>query len=166
MTPMDPELRRTWLFGPGADAAAHKAMLASPADALIADLEDFTPRQRRPQARESISALLASWRAAGKLAVVRINDLATDGLLDLQAAMPGRPHVVAYPMAASAAQMKAFDKAITGMENTLGIAMGSGWKSPPIAMHYAPRSELSDWALDIPSAIARGLFFKPFFRKT
>ena len=125
MTPIDPELRRTWLFGPGADAAAHEAMLACPADALIADLEDFTPPQRRPQARENISALLAHWRTAGKVAVVRINDLATDGLIDLQAAMPGSPHVVAYPMAASAAQMRALDEAITGMENTLGIAQGS-----------------------------------------
>jgi citrate lyase subunit beta/citryl-CoA lyase len=122
---MDPELRRTWLFGPGADLAAHKAMLASPADALIADLEDFTPPQRRPQARESIAALLASWRTAGKVAVVRINDLATEGLIDLQAAMPGRPHVIAYPMAASAAQMKTLDDAITAMENTLGIALGA-----------------------------------------
>lgn len=125
MTPMDPELRRTWLFGPGADPAAHEAMLACPADALIADLEDFTPQQRRPQARENISALMARWRTEGKVAVVRINDLATDGLIDLQAAMPGRPHVVAYPMATSAAQMRDLDKAITGMENTLGIALGS-----------------------------------------
>jgi citrate lyase subunit beta/citryl-CoA lyase len=125
MTPIDPELRRTWLFGPGADAAAHEAMLACPADALIADLEDFTPPQRRPQARENIAALLARWRTAGKVAVVRINDLATEGLVDLQAAMPGRPHVVSYPMAASAAQMSALDETITAMENTLGIALGS-----------------------------------------
>jgi citrate lyase beta subunit len=40
---LDPDLRRTWLFGPGADSAAHKAMLDSGADALIFDLEDFTP---------------------------------------------------------------------------------------------------------------------------
>jgi citrate lyase subunit beta/citryl-CoA lyase len=100
-------------------------MLACPADALIADLEDFTPPQRRPQARENIAALLARWRTAGKVAVVRINDLATEGLVDLQAAMPGRPHVVSYPMASSAAQMRALDEAITDMENTLGIALGS-----------------------------------------
>ena len=125
MTPMDPELRRTWLFGPGADLAAHEAMLASPADALIADLEDFTPPQRRPQARDNIAALLVHWRTAGKVAVVRINDLATDGLVDLNAAMPGRPHVVAYPMATSSEQMRALDEAITGMEKSLGIALGS-----------------------------------------
>ena len=125
MTQIDPELRRTWLFGPGADAAAHEAMLACPADALIADLEDFTPPQRRPQARENIAPLLARWRTAGKVAVVRINDLATDGLIDLQAAMPGRPHVVSYPMASCAGQMRALDEAITAIENTLGIALGS-----------------------------------------
>lgn len=125
MTAIDPELRRTWLFGPGADSAAHAAMLASSADALILDLEDFTPPQRRPQARENIAALLASWRKAGKVAVVRINDLATDGLIDLSAAMPGRPDVIAYPMATSSAQMRALDEAITGMERTLGITLGS-----------------------------------------
>ena len=125
MTAIDPELRRTWLFGPGADLAAHEAMLASPADALIADLEDFTPPQRRAQAREQIAALLARWRTAGKVAVVRINDLAADGLDDLRAAMPGHPHVVAYPMAASAAQMRALDEAIGGMETGLGFRLGS-----------------------------------------
>ena len=46
----DPDLRRTWLFGPGADAAVHDAMLASGADALIVDLEDFTPAPRRAAA--------------------------------------------------------------------------------------------------------------------
>jgi citrate lyase subunit beta/citryl-CoA lyase len=125
MTPIDPELRRTWLFGPGANSAAHAAMVASPADALIADLEDFTPPQRRPQARESIAALLTQWRAAGKVAVVRINDLATDGLVDLSAAMPGRPHVVAYPMAARSEQMRTLDEAITAMERKLGMELGT-----------------------------------------
>ncbi len=38
MPRLDPDLRRTWLFGPGAHAAAHEAMLASGADALIVDL--------------------------------------------------------------------------------------------------------------------------------
>ena len=122
---LDPELRRTWLFGPGADAATHEAMLASPADALIADLEDFTPLQRRPQARAGIAALLERWRESGKVAVVRVNALEGEGLEDLAAAMPGRPHVVAYPMAAHADQMRALDEGITGWEHRLGIAPGA-----------------------------------------
>jgi citrate lyase subunit beta / citryl-CoA lyase len=37
MPTLDPDLRRTWLFGPGADSTAHDAMLASGADVLIVD---------------------------------------------------------------------------------------------------------------------------------
>lgn len=125
MSPIDPDLRRSWLFGPGADAAAHDAMLASPADALIADLEDFTPPQRLPQARAGIAALLARWREHGRVATVRINVLDGEGRADLAAAMPGRPHVVALPMVASAAQMRALDEAIGHWETTLGLPAGS-----------------------------------------
>jgi citrate lyase subunit beta/citryl-CoA lyase len=39
MPTVEPDLRRTWLFGPGADARAHDAMQRSGADALIVDLE-------------------------------------------------------------------------------------------------------------------------------
>lgn len=119
------DLRRSWLFGPGADAAAHAAMLASPADALIVDLEDFTPPARRPEARAALATLLPRWRAAGRLVVVRINALETEGPDDLAAAMPARPDVVAYPMASSAAQMRALDAEIAAWEHRLGIALGS-----------------------------------------
>src|SRR5689334_16954237 len=106
MTSVDPELCRSWLFGPGADGAAHAAMLDSGADALIVDLEDFTPPARRDEARRNVAMLLERWREAGRVAAVRINALDTDGPTDLAAAMAGHPHVVAYPMAASAEQMR------------------------------------------------------------
>lgn len=143
---LDPELRRTWLFGPGADAATHEAMLASPADALIADLEDFTPPQRRPQARAGIAALLERWREGGKVAAVRVNALEGEGLEDLAAAMPGRPHVVAYPMAAHADQMRALDEAITGWEHRLGIAPG--------ATEILPVCETALGVVDVRSIVA------------
>lgn len=121
----DPDLRRTWLFGPGADAAAHEAMLASGADALIVDLEDFTPPSRRAEARAALAALLPRWRAAGRIAAVRINALDGDGADDLAAAMPARPDVVAYPMASSAAQMRALDAALAHWERALGAGAGA-----------------------------------------
>ena len=121
----EPDLRRTWLFGPGADASAHRAMLASDADVLIADLEDFTPPNRRNDARAAIAALIATWRERGKIAAVRINALETEGLTDLAAAMPGLPHLVAYPMTTAAAQMHALHAAISHWERTLGIAPGT-----------------------------------------
>ncbi|MBN8495007.1 MAG: CoA ester lyase, partial [Burkholderiales bacterium] len=106
MAILAPDLRRTWLFGPGADAAAHEAMAISGADGLIVDLEDFTPPPLRPQARQMLAGLMTRWRDAGCLSAVRINALEGDGPADLAAAMPAGPAVVAYPMAGSAAQMR------------------------------------------------------------
>ncbi len=121
----DVDLRRTWLFGPGADARVHDAMLHSGADALIVDLEDFTPPPRRDEARRGLANLLQRWRNAHLIAVVRINALDADGPTDLAAAMPARPDVIAYPMASSAAQMHALHAALTQWEGTLGIAPGT-----------------------------------------
>ena len=117
----EPDLIRTWLFGPGAGAEAHEAMLASGADALIADLEDFTPPARRDEARRGLTALLQRWREAGRITAVRINALDAEGPHDLAAAMPSRPDVVAYPMAASAAEMHALHVALTHWEAALGM---------------------------------------------
>jgi citrate lyase subunit beta/citryl-CoA lyase len=55
MPTLDPDLRRTWLFGPGADSTPHDAMLASGADVLIVDLEDFTPSNLRERARKMLA---------------------------------------------------------------------------------------------------------------
>lgn len=121
----DPDLRRTWLFGPGADAAAHDAMLASGADALIVDLEDFTPPPRRAEARALLARYVQGCRERGQVAAVRINQLDGDGTADLAAAMAARPDVIALPMAERATQIAALDAAIAQWEATLGIAPGS-----------------------------------------
>lgn len=121
---LDPDLRRTWLFGPGVDPAVHAEMTRCAADALIVDLEDFTPPPRRREARALLPALFDGWRAAGKVVVVRINALDTDGPLDLTAAMPARPDVVALPMVTSVAQMQALHGALSHWERELGIAIG------------------------------------------
>jgi citrate lyase subunit beta/citryl-CoA lyase len=119
---VDPDLRRTWLFGPVADAHAHDAMRKSGADALIVDLEDFTPPARRDEARRGLISLLKQWRDASRITAVRINALDADGPTDLSAAMPAHPDIIAYPMAASAQQMHALHAALSHWEHTLGIA--------------------------------------------
>lgn len=121
----DLDLLRTWLFGPGADAAAHAAMLASGADALIVDLEDFTPPPLRDAARHGLPALIDAWRQAGRTSAIRINALDADGTADLAAAMPTQPDVIAYPMAALPAQIRALDAAIGEWEMRLGIDAGT-----------------------------------------
>lgn len=117
----EPDLRRTWLFGPGADAAAHAAMLRSGADVLIVDFEDSTPHARREEARRGIADLIARFQNAGAVTAVRINALDTDGPADLAAAMPAYPAVIAYPMAKNAEEMRALHLALDQWEARLGI---------------------------------------------
>lgn len=124
MTLPDPDLRRTWLFGPGADASAHDAMLTSGADALIVDLEDFTPPARREAARALLSGFVQGCRARGIVAAVRINPLDGDGRADLAAAMAAQPDVISLPMAERAGQIAALDEAITRREAEFGLAAG------------------------------------------
>ncbi|MEO8164499.1 MAG: CoA ester lyase [Betaproteobacteria bacterium] len=122
---LETDLRRTWLFGPGANAVAHAAMLGSGADVLIIDFEDFTPPTRREEARLGIAALLGRFREQGLVTAVRINALDADGPIDLQAAMPARPDIIAYPMTSSATQMQTLHAALDQWESKLGIAAGS-----------------------------------------
>lgn len=121
----EPDLRRTWLFGPGADVAAHERMLASSADVVIVDFEDSTPQARRDEARGLIGALRERIRAAGALAAVRINSLETEGPTDLGAAMPAHPEVIAYPMARSAEEMRALHRLLNEWEGRTGAPSGS-----------------------------------------
>lgn len=125
MPGLDPDLRRTWLFGPGADRTVHDAMLASGADALIVDLEDFTPPQLRDKARALLANFAKDCRDRGRLAAVRINALEACGMLDLAAAMRAQPDVIAYPMADRPAQMHALDAAITHWEHQFGLPANS-----------------------------------------
>ena len=117
-------LLRTWLFGPGADTAAHDAMSASRADVLIQDLEDFTPPPRRDEARALAAGLFARWRAAGARVCVRINRLHEDGPLDLSHVVPAKPDFVAYPKAATADDMRELDRAISAAEAQAGLVRG------------------------------------------
>jgi citrate lyase subunit beta/citryl-CoA lyase len=120
-----PELRRTWLFGAGADPAMHDAMSGCGADVLIHDLEDYTPPERRAEARALAPMLYQRWREAGALVCVRINPLESVGYIDLQSVMQARPDIVAYPKAAGAFHIRALDVAITTHEAALGIERGA-----------------------------------------
>jgi len=120
-----PPLLRTWLFGPGADNAAHQAMAASRADVLIQDLEDFTPPARRAEARSMTAGLFARWRSIGARVCARINSLHEDGPLDVSHVVPAMPDFIAYPKAGTAREMRELDRAITAAEKQAGLTQGS-----------------------------------------
>ncbi len=116
---------RSWLFVDGADEAALAAAPHSAGDVLIQELEDFTPPPERPRARAIAPGVLAAWRAAGRVAAVRINPLQGDGVADLEGVMAGAPQVVLLPKCESPEQVRALDAAVTVHESRLGLAPGS-----------------------------------------
>jgi citrate lyase subunit beta / citryl-CoA lyase len=97
-------MRRSWLFVPGADSAAHAAAARSGADVIVLELEDFTPPELRAQAREMSASAFERWRKASALAAVRINPLETCGMEDLAAI--ARPDIVMMPKVDSPEQVK------------------------------------------------------------
>jgi citrate lyase subunit beta/citryl-CoA lyase len=121
-----PRPRRTWLFVPGADAAAHEAAARSGADVLIQELEDFTPPERRPEARARAAGLYDRWRKAGKIAAVRINPLEGDGVADLRAVLAGRPDIVMISKVDRPEQVRALAEATGDEELVPNIETAAG----------------------------------------
>ena len=107
-------MRRTWLFVPGADPAAHEAAAKSGADVIILELEDFTPPELRPKARELSREVFDRWRDAGAVAAVRINPLETCGNEDLLGVLAGRPDIIMMSKVVSPQQLVALEKATGG----------------------------------------------------
>lgn len=126
--PMSParaiHLCRSWLFVPGGDDAALHEAPASGADVLVQELEDFTPPAQRPRARTLAPGLFAAWRAAGRVAAVRINPLETEGRDDLVAVMRGVPDIVGLPKVGGPEQVHALDEAVTRLELEYGLPVG------------------------------------------
>ena len=119
--------RRTWLFVPGADAAAHRAAQRSGADVLIHELEDFTPPALRSRARALAPTLYAQWRAAGALVAVRINPFETCGREDLAAVLAGKPDIVMMSKVVSPEQVRALARrAGRGVELVPNIETAAG----------------------------------------
>ena len=107
-------MRRTWLFVPGADESAHAASARSGADVIVLELEDFTPPELRPRARELSRKVFDRWRKAGAAAAVRINPLEACGNEDLRGVLAGRPDIIMMSKVASPLQVVALETATGG----------------------------------------------------
>jgi citrate lyase subunit beta/citryl-CoA lyase len=108
-------MRRSWLFVPGADAAAHAAAARSGADVIVLELEDFTPPELRPKARALAATVFAAWRTAGAVAAVRVNPLEGDGRADLRGVLGARPDIVMMSKVDSPEQVRALEATVPGM---------------------------------------------------
>lgn len=118
-------LRRTWMFVSGLDSTRQHAAILAGADVVVADLEEFTQPQDRPEARLQIVSLMHSCRDQGVVGAVRVNKLDEDGCADLEGVMPGRPDAVFLPHVETAEQIVALDTEITRLETLLDLPRGA-----------------------------------------
>lgn len=118
-----------WLFVEGANRNALEQAGSCEADALIQELEDFTPPPLRPRARQLCAEVLARWRSQDKFACVRINPLEgdgqSDGAADLAAAMAAGPDAILIPKVTGAGQIQHLEALITEHETALGLEPGA-----------------------------------------
>jgi citrate lyase subunit beta/citryl-CoA lyase len=116
---------RSLLFVPGDDERKIAKGLASPADALILDLEDSVASVRKAAAREICARTLADADPAKKL-FVRVNALDTgQSLADLVAVVRGRPYGIVLPKCRGAADVKLVGDYLSALEARDGIEDGA-----------------------------------------
>lgn len=92
---------------------------------IILELEDFTPPELRPRARQLSASAFKAWRAAGAIAAVRINPLETCGADDL--AGIARPDIVLMSKVDTPQQVRRLAQAAPrGMELVPNIESAAG----------------------------------------
>lgn len=117
--------RRSWLFVPGADRTALLSAVDCGADVLCQELEDFTAPARRPEARAMSAEIVAAWKAAGRVAAVRVNPFDGCGREDLMAVMAGAPMAIYLPKVSEPEHVTALDDEISRLETAHGITAGT-----------------------------------------
>lgn len=117
---------RSYLFARGSDPVAMQQALGSIADAVILDLEDSVPADRKADARDHVRAAVAAAGAAAPEIHARVNRL-DDGRYDpVDAAAVVGPRVTAIrlPKAEDPAQVRVFDDVLSGLERGIGLRPG------------------------------------------
>lgn len=114
---------RSPLFAPGDSERKAAKALASPADAVILDLEDSVALDAKDAARATVAALLPGLSRPG--VVVRVNPRGSPWYLnDLAAVVPGRPAAVMLPKCTGAADLLALDHHLQALEAAAGMPVG------------------------------------------
>lgn len=116
---------RSWLFVPGHDAERLADALASRADVIVVDLEEFTPSASRDAACQAFADVAESCRQNGCLPMARINALDRGGWHELTSLMGGAPAAVFLPQVDEANQLEALASALDSEERHWGIPPGT-----------------------------------------
>lgn len=121
---------RSMLFVPGDSERKLEKAKASPADALILDLEDAVAADKRPRARELMRDYVNGWTGRASL-WVRINPVGSEDYRhDLEAVAAARPAGIVVPKPDSPDTLRVLDRDLTPLESKHGIAQGAIWVMP------------------------------------
>lgn len=115
----------SWLFLPGHQPERRELALASNAQALVVDLEEFTPKAQQHQACLVFHAFADDCRARTRLPMVRINRLENGGEQELQLLLAARPAAVFLPQVERVSQLRDLAGLLDTGEAALGIPLGS-----------------------------------------
>lgn len=144
---------RTPLFAPGDSQRKAEKALASPADAVILDLEDSVAISGKNEARALTAGMLHGLARPG--VVVRVNPPGTPWYLaDLAAIVPGRPAAVMLPKCQSAADLVALDHHLEALEVAFDLPRGGILVLPIITETAASVLRLADMAACCPRVVA------------
>ncbi|WP_423368705.1 HpcH/HpaI aldolase/citrate lyase family protein [Burkholderia sp. LMG 32019] len=94
------------------------------ADALLLDLEDSVPADRKALARDALAAAVPRLKAAGSDVLVRVNSSLQWLALDLRAAVAAGVGGVAIPKVLGASHLEAIDALLGELEDEHGVAHG------------------------------------------
>jgi citrate lyase subunit beta/citryl-CoA lyase len=127
--PVTPRMFRSLLYAPGDDAGAIAAAAASDADALILDLEDRVPRDRKGRARSLVREAIERL-GPQRVIYVRVNAIDSNIIADdLAAVAMAGLEGVRIPKVDSVASVREADRLLTEVESRKGLVPGSLWIS-------------------------------------
>lgn len=119
---------RSFLFVPGDSERKQAKALASPADAVIIDLEDSVAEAKLPEARQRAAEVLraAATTARAPNLWVRVNALSSGKLVeDLVAVMGAAPRGIVLPKVVTPFDVTEISHYITALEQREGLPVGS-----------------------------------------
>lgn len=115
---------RSWLFVPGHDAMRLDAALASSAEAIVVDLEEFTPPEERHAACCAFSDFAERCLQQNCLPMARINRLDRGGELELEALIKGAPAAIFLPQVENPEALNALVRTLDDAERRHGLSQG------------------------------------------
>lgn len=118
--------RRSLHFVPGGQERMMARALSLPADALILDLEDAVPPDRKEATRPVVRRWLETLDFGGRERWVRMNPLEGGlGAADVEATLPARPDGYVVPKVSTAADVRAVAQLLDRLEYRHGLPPGS-----------------------------------------